>query len=241
MGTCSAPRSIGRYVELLAVANPEELSGLIDGPLQRFFRYAIDVKGIIRERWNSGDPQAATALFNMHVSLAYALSVAPIRSPLHYEHYKPAYHVERARALWEEIGQGRPFPKEALEGVILKPQIVLEKARVRFYTTDDNKDYDTTVNVFLKCGGSTFASVSGKFGEWDDNSDSGWIDLAVVEHPQSSSLSDCKAEVVEAPVGHDEWHFNWTLELTFSDGNLKRYDWSGGDVDWDRTKIEHSM
>jgi len=95
-------------------------------------------------------------------------------------------------------------------------------ARVWFHTTDDDKDPDTGVTVAIKCAGNTIASWSGIEGKWDDNSDHGWYALAAVEQPRKSDvLGVCQAVLVESPVGSDEWHFHWALELSFSDGTTK--------------------
>jgi len=118
------------------------------------------------------------------------------------------------------------------------PPPVLSGAKVEFYTTDDDKDDDTHVTVSIMCGGSTVANVGGTWGHFDDNSASGWKGFAIVAHPKKTEvLGACIARLVEAPNGHDEWHFNWALELTFSDGSVTRYDWGGGNVDYDRTTI----
>ncbi|HKR22021.1 MAG TPA: hypothetical protein VJS17_05460 [Pyrinomonadaceae bacterium] len=115
------------------------------------------------------------------------------------------------------------------------PPPVLTGARVEFYTTDDNKDHNTTASVFIKCGGSLVASVSGQWGEFNDDSPSGWKQLNIIERPRKAAvIGVCTAQAREDPVGDDEWHFNWTLELTFSDGTTKSYRWDGENIAEDR-------
>lgn len=122
------------------------------------------------------------------------------------------------------------------------PKIVLTDAAVNFFTTNDNKDGDTKVHVYLICGGNTVATVSDTWGEFDDNSESGWKYLSVIEYPPKDTvIGNCRVELVEEPNGHDEWHFNWRLELRFSDSTTKRFDFSGGDVDYDRTTRSWSL
>ncbi|WP_435008796.1 hypothetical protein P12x_000052 [Tundrisphaera lichenicola] len=119
----------------------------------------------------------------------------------------------------------------------------LASARVQFRTTNDNKDDDTHVTVNLLVGSATVASVSGQWGEFPDNTDSGWKDLTLVERPRKDAIIGVgRLQLIEAPNGHDEWHFNWTLELNFSDGSTQRFDWSRPDgVDYDRTTIVESF
>lgn len=114
------------------------------------------------------------------------------------------------------------------------PKPTLTGARVKWVTTNDNKDHDTRVTVNINCGGSTIASVSDTWGEFGDNSDSGWKGLNVIDRRRKENiLGICQAQLIESPVGHDEWHANMTLILTFSDGSVRQYDW-GVDVDYDR-------
>lgn len=115
------------------------------------------------------------------------------------------------------------------------PPPVLTGARVEFHTTDDNKDHDTTASVFVKCGGNLIASVAGQWGEFGDNTSSGWKELSIIERPRKAAIIGvCTAQAREDPHGDDEWHFNWTLELRFSDGSTKQYRWNGENVAEDR-------
>ncbi len=121
---------------------------------------------------------------------------------------------------------------------VLPPPPVLSSAAVSFQVTNDDKDGDTTLNIYIICGGNTAAAASGQWGHWDDNSPHGPFSLTVTEHPRKDQITGaCSAKLVEAPNGHDEFHFNWSIMLSFSDGTTKRYDWGGGNVDYDRTTI----
>jgi hypothetical protein len=125
---------------------------------------------------------------------------------------------------------------------VTPPPPKLVAARVHFHTTDDDKDDDTNVTVNILFGGNTIATVSNTFGKFDDNSDSGWKDLRVIEQiSKEVMIGSSRAQLIEGPKGHDEWHFNWSLELTFSDGSVARYDWGGGNVDHDRTTITQTF
>lgn len=119
---------------------------------------------------------------------------------------------------------------------------VLTGAKVWFQTTDENKDDDTRVTVSIKSAGNTVANWSGIEGEWKDPSPTGPYSLNVIEKVRKDVIIGSGQYVlVESPTGHDEWHFNYSLELYFSDGTSKRYDWTGGSVDYDRTTITQPL
>ena len=138
--------------------------------------------------------------------------------------------------------EGRQSELPILMEAAPPPQIVLTGARASFFTTDDNKDFDTRVSLQVTVGGATVASLSDTWGEFRDNTDSGWKVLSIQEQiPKDKITGTGKVQLVEAPVGHDEWHFNWRLELTFSDGSTKVYDFPGGNVDYDRTTLNYEL
>ena len=144
---------------------------------------------------------------------------------------------------WGDADVARKEGNQSELPIVMGPpaaaQVVLTGARVGFFTTDDNKDFDTRVSIHLTLGGATVASVSDTWGEFPDNSDSGMKDLTITDQAvaKEALIKDGKVQLVEAPVGHDEWHFNWGLVLIFSDGTTKKYDFAGGNVDYDRANI----
>ncbi len=121
----------------------------------------------------------------------------------------------------------------------LPPTLV--SGNVDFNTTDDDKDDDTRVTVYIKSGGNTYAQWSGTEGHWDNNSHHGPYGLSMTSTIRKDQLIGAgQAVLIESPNGHDEWHFNWTVILNFSDGTSKRYDW-GGNVDYDRTTLSNPI
>lgn len=119
---------------------------------------------------------------------------------------------------------------------------VLTGGSVSFRVTDDDKDDNTSVSVYIKAGGNTVASWSGSDGHWDDNSSHGPYGFSGISPIRKDQvIGPGQMVLVESPSGHDEWHFNWSITLTFSDGSTKRYDWDGGNVDYDRTTISKPL
>ena len=121
---------------------------------------------------------------------------------------------------------------------VAPPPAVLTGGNVFFRTTDDDKDHDTNVAVYVKSGGNSVAQWSGSEGHWDDNSDHGPYNLTVISPILKSELIGAgQAVLIESPNGSDEWHFNWRVILTFSDNTQKQFDWGDGNVDSDRNTI----
>lgn len=121
------------------------------------------------------------------------------------------------------------------------PPPVLVSASVVFNVTDDDKDGDTRVSVYVKSGGNTVAQWSGTDGHWNDNSTHGPYGFTIVERIRKDQLiGPGQAVLVESPNGHDEWHFNWNINLNFSDGSQKQYNWAGN-VDYDRNTLTNPL
>lgn len=124
---------------------------------------------------------------------------------------------------------------------VTPPPAVLTGGSVSFHVTDDDKDDDTRVSVYIKAGGNTVAQWSGTEGHWNDHSDHGPYGFQVVNQIRKDQLiGPGQAVLIESPNGDDEWHFTWTVTLNFSDGTSKRYDWSGN-VDSDRNTLTNPL
>jgi hypothetical protein len=98
--------------------------------------------------------------------------------------------------------------------------ITLANSTIKFHTTDNDKDQDTHITIDVKdFNGVICSRTDNDFGHFSDNSDAGPFGLPVTN---ASSKDDCQRGNVKIhidPNGHDEWHFNFFLTLTFSDGS----------------------
>lgn len=123
------------------------------------------------------------------------------------------------------------------------PKVVLTNAMVQFGTTNDNKDHDTKVHVYLICSGVTYAEAHiVQDVEFKDNTTSPWFDFTIDQTlVKDDVIPHCSAKLVEQPNGHDEWHFTWKLQLGFSDGTSTTFNWSNGNVDYDRTTLINEL
>ena len=95
----------------------------------------------------------------------------------------------------------------------------LVNANITFHTNDEDKDDDTVVSVTVGKGGTIAAQVTDRFQHFNDHSDAGPFDL-VINNPLTRD--DLKTGVVNlgiTPNGNDTWHFNFFLDLRFSDGS----------------------
>lgn len=115
---------------------------------------------------------------------------------------------------------------------------VLVSATVAFNTTDDDKDDDTRVTVYIKSGGNTIASWSGIEGKWPDPSMRGPFNLNInsANFKKQDLLGAGQVVIVENPNGSDEWHFAYRVTLNFSDGDSRQID-GFGNLDHDRNTL----
>jgi hypothetical protein len=117
---------------------------------------------------------------------------------------------------------------KTLKVIVKPPQPILVAARVFFRATDNDKDRDTNLLVNVDCSNGTIATISGDFGNrWPDNTDNGPFDMSVLVPQRKNRIAGCVANLTERPHGDDEFHFNWWVELKFSDGTVERRNGSG--------------
>ncbi|HVQ96246.1 MAG TPA: PASTA domain-containing protein [Mycobacteriales bacterium] len=99
------------------------------------------------------------------------------------------------------------------------PAAVLTAAQIRFFTTNDDKDFDTALSVqALTPGGSTAALTNVTAGTFPDNTTNGPFALTVNGGFTAGQLNNGSVRLAITPVGNDTWHFSVRLDLTFSDG-----------------------
>jgi len=101
------------------------------------------------------------------------------------------------------------------------PDPVLARASVTFHTNDDDKDYDTLVEVEVRLSDqrTVVAKLSDDLGHFADNSNAGPFTLLMVKAPvHRSQLQTGSVAITTSPVGNDTWRFNFVVDLFFDDG-----------------------
>jgi hypothetical protein len=100
----------------------------------------------------------------------------------------------------------------------LAPTLV--NAQIEFATLDDDKDQKTLVTVTVVDFERVVAArVSARFGQFVDHTESGLINLRVLNASAKTSLQRGAVTIRIDPEGDDTWKFNFFLLLTFSDGS----------------------
>ena len=94
----------------------------------------------------------------------------------------------------------------------------LSSVKVLFHTTDDDKDKDTTVSVFINLPtGELVAKIENIRGEFKNQSDKNF-DLAIVKTIAEQQIQGCTTTIRTAKSeGHDIWKFDFKVEIKFKD------------------------
>jgi hypothetical protein len=100
----------------------------------------------------------------------------------------------------------------------------LVKASVRFHTTDNDKDHDSHVTVYVKEKDGTIAArADSDYGQFPDNSDNGPFALQVLDPATRDDFAGGQAVVRIDPKGNDTWQFTMYVELDFANGRIKNF------------------
>jgi len=102
----------------------------------------------------------------------------------------------------------------------------LTGATITFQTNDDDKNDDTSILVdidaLLPRGRTVVAQITGLFGNFSNNSETGPFALPVlitgVTRDQFKGGSVTISISVYSKYGDDTWRFNFLVDLIFSDG-----------------------
>ena len=103
----------------------------------------------------------------------------------------------------------------------------LTNASVTFMTRDDGKDEDSAIAVQILDDGRLAAEGSVVDVDYDDQSVSGPLSLAVSRTLDAGDLNDSQVRLRFTPDGRDTWTFDMRLTLGLSDGTQRTYFWSG--------------
>jgi len=106
------------------------------------------------------------------------------------------------------------------------PGAELTKATIEFFTTSDDKDFDTFVATRVTDGasGRLVARAQSFYTHFNDHTDNGPFPLTIRSSETGDDLNFGSINVTITPNGHDTWNFSYVLELTFSDGSIEDID-----------------
>jgi hypothetical protein len=111
--------------------------------------------------------------------------------------------------------------------ISISPEPRLTTASVTFMTRDDGKDEDSAVAVQILDDGRLAAEGTVVDVDYDDQSVSTPLTLAVTRTLESGDLNDAQVRVRFTPDGRDTWTFDMRLTLGMTDGSQRSYFWSG--------------
>ncbi len=105
---------------------------------------------------------------------------------------------------------------------------VLEGCTIKFYTNGKRKEADSSLTVTVRDeSGVVAASASGAFGYFEEQSNNGPFDLALLHASEKADLRRGSVTLRLEPSADEAWRFNFFTVLAFSDGTRL----SGGELD----------
>lgn len=104
----------------------------------------------------------------------------------------------------------------------------LASATVTFITRDDGKDDGSAVTVqLLRSNAELGAELRTVGTEFDDNTTSGPMSLALSAPFGVTDIDSGQVRVRMAPDGKDDWSFDLRMSMQFADGTVRNFFWSG--------------
>jgi hypothetical protein len=106
--------------------------------------------------------------------------------------------------------------------------VTLTGASATFMTRDDGKDEGSAVAVqILYDGGRLSAEGTAVDVDFDDQTVSAPLNLALSRTLTSGDLDDARVRIRLTPDGKDTWNFDLRLNVQLSNGTERQYFWSG--------------
>jgi predicted lipoprotein with Yx(FWY)xxD motif len=99
------------------------------------------------------------------------------------------------------------------------PAAALTAARITFYTADDDKDFDTALNIQVLDPGGAVAGITNIPPNiiFHDDSTNGPYELQVNPGFTAGNLNNGSVRLAVTPYGNDTWRFSFKLDLDFAD------------------------
>ena len=96
---------------------------------------------------------------------------------------------------------------------------ILKNCCIKFYTTGAAKSAETPVTITIRDENEAVAAFTcNDFGQFEEQSESGPFDLAIINESEKSDLRRGSIAIRVDPTAQDKWRFDFFTFLTFSDG-----------------------
>ncbi|GAB2691332.1 hypothetical protein [Kitasatospora kifunensis] len=131
-----------------------------------------------------------------------------------------------------------PASATVLPHTLRAPGATLAGANFSIHMDHDQKDRDTLVTVTIRdLNGNTAARISSTFGQWDQYSDQGPFQLAILNHTSWELLKGSQTTLRIDPHGNNHIEPNLYVDLVFSDGTHLSSDCPQLDLDQESRQI----
>jgi hypothetical protein len=98
------------------------------------------------------------------------------------------------------------------------PAAALVAARITFFTADDDKDFDTALNIQVLDPGGAVAGITNVPNiVFPNHTTNGPFPLQITPGFTAGILNNGSVRLAVTPVGNDTWRFSFRLDLDFAD------------------------
>ena len=114
----------------------------------------------------------------------------------------------------------------------------LKNCSIKFYTNGAGKSADTPITITVRDDNEVVAAFAcNDFGPFEEHSESGPFDLAVINASEKADLRRGSIAIRVDPKPQGNWRFNFFTFLTFSDGTRLAGREVGIELNHDRSEL----
>jgi hypothetical protein len=114
----------------------------------------------------------------------------------------------------------------------------LKNCSIKFYTNSSGKSADTPITITVRDDNEVVAAFTcNDFGPFEEHSESGPFDLAVINASEKADLRGGSIAIRMDPRPLSNWRFNFFTFLTFSDGTRLAGREVGIELNHDRNEL----
>jgi hypothetical protein len=129
-----------------------------------------------------------------------------------------------------------------MEVVMANPNAVFTKMKVTFTTGNDDKDYDTFLEIWINKIGEHQAAYASVDHQHYDNNSVNTVDVPPKENQMLwSEIPGSWIQIRIHPNGNDTWRFSFVAVLSFSDGSTLTQKVDNAVLDQDSTQGNYPL